>query len=424
MNTVFRLLKRVITAFLIVIIIIMVVSAVVVLINKTVPWQMLLPKKAPLEPPSTYNIEKKQEVCDEKEVLKAAKVCTLLIGDVEKHGTGFVGPDDNYLITNYHVVDHHTDGYANVFYDGAFHSSRIAGFSVEDDIAVIALEDNLPGCPWTDNGALELAESVFAVGWPNSPYGESTITKGVFSRYVYLNEDAIPMIQTDTPINPGNSGGPLINKCGVVGVNTSKVNWIDETAPSEGIGYAISSNYAQKVVGKLIQEDSGEPKIPTEKISPDTSLYENAGNEYQKEYLNPNSFVAYNYEQVLFWEDRKMYNQAILNSWKKARDSDYVEQDKLENLIDKVGRGLEISEFLWDGYTNSKITYVQVLEIKQEYLFLSKEISVLSNELNIEGSINSYKNCLEAWENLEEEYDDDFSEQKEDCGNILELDSE
>ena len=113
-----------------------------------------------------------------------------------------------------------------------------------------------------------------------------------------------------------------------------------------------------------------------------------------------------------------------LNSWKKARDSDYVEQDKLENLIDKVGRGLEISEFLWDGYTNSKITYVQVLEIKQEYLFLSKEISVLSNELNIEGSINSYKNCLEAWENLEEEYDDDFSEQKEDCGNILELDSE
>ena len=302
MNTVFRLLKRVITAFLIVIIIIMVVSAVVVLINKTVPWQMLLPKKAPLEPPSTYNIEKKQEVCDEKEVLKAAKACTLLIGDVEKHGTGFVGPDDNYLITNYHVVDHHTDGYANVFYDGAFHSSRIAGFSVEDDIAVIALEDNLPGCPWTDSGALELAESVFAVGWPNSPYGESTITKGVFSRYVYLNEDAIPMIQTDTPINPGNSGGPLINKCGVVGVNTSKVNWIDETAPSEGIGYAISSNYAQKVVGKLIQEDSGEPKIPTEKISPDTSLYENAGNEYQKEYLNPNSFVAYNYEQVLFWD--------------------------------------------------------------------------------------------------------------------------
>ena len=424
MNTAFRLLKRVIAAFLIVTIIIIVVSAVVLLISKTDPRQLLFPQESLPETLPAYNIEENQELCDEKEVLKAAKTCTLLVGDVEKHGTGFVHPDGNYLITNYHVVDHYIDGYANVFYSAGFHSSRIAGFSVEDDLAIIALDEVLPGCSWTDSGALELAESVFAVGWPNSPYGESTITKGIFSRYVYLNEDEIPMIQMDTPINPGNSGGPLINKCGVVGVNTSKVNWIDESAPSEGIGYAISSNYAQKIVGRLIQEDKGTPEIPTEKISPETSLYENADSKYQKEYLNPNSFVAYNYEQVLFWEDRKMYNQAILNSWKKAEDSDYVDHDKLDSFIKKIERSLEISKILWDGYTNSKVTYVQVLELKQEYLFLSKETSVLSNELNIEGSINSYKNCLEAWENLEEEYDNDFSEQKEECENILELSSE
>jgi len=412
MKTVFRLLKRVVAAFLILAIVIIVVGVIVALVDK---------KDTSSHQAPTYNTVEEPDTCDEKETLKSAKTCTLLIGDVEKHGTGFVHIDGKYLITNYHVIDHYEDGYANVFYDGGFHSSRIAGLSFDDDVAVIDLGKNLPGCAWADSQTLELAESVFAVGWPNSPYGESTITKGVFSRNVYLNEDGVPMIQTDTPINPGNSGGPLISKCGVVGVNTSKVNWIDEAAPSEGIGYAISSNYAKEVVGKLIQEDDGAPKIPTEKISLSTSLYENAGSAYQKEYLNPHSFVAYNYDQVLFWEDRKIYNRAVLNSWNKAKDSEYIEQDKLESLISKVKRSLELSEILWDGYTNSKITYAQILELKQEYLFLSKETSIITNELNIEGSINAYKNCLETWESLEEEYDEDFSEQKEDCENILEL---
>ena len=59
-------------------------------------------------------------------------------------------------------------------------------------------------------------------------------------------------IQTDAAINPGNSGGPLINLKGeVIGINTAIFS---ETGGSQGIGLAISSELARKVVEQLIYE--------------------------------------------------------------------------------------------------------------------------------------------------------------------------
>lgn len=421
MRPILRLLKSVITAFLILTIFIILVGGAMFLLRDRLGLPSMINKPAPPSETNTQ-VQVVDAVCDEKTTLKDAKTCSLLIGDVENHGTGFVHPSGDYLITNYHVIESYETGYANVFYEGRFHSSRIAGLSLEDDIAVIRLDDKLPGCGWSDSSSLELAENVYAIGWPNSPYGESTITKGIFSRYAYLDDESMPMIQTDTPINPGNSGGPLINRCGVIGINTSKINWIDESAPSEGIGYAIASNYASEIVEQLIQNDDGQPKIPTEKIASSTPVPESSNNdEIQTNYLSPNSLVAYDYEQVLFWENRMLNDEAVLKSWEKAKGSDFVDQDRLDDLIEKVERSLEIAEILWDGYTNSKITYAQVLQLKQEYLFLSKESTFLTNELNLEGSINAYKNCVEAWEKLEEEYEDDFSEQKEGCEEIIEF---
>lgn len=372
------------------------------------------------------NQQEELKACIEKETLKTAKDCTFLIGDVEKHGTGFVIAPGNYLITNYHVIDHFSDGYANIYYNSQFHPSRIAGFSVEDDIAIIALDEPLPFCDWSDSQNLDLAETLYAVGWPNSPYGESTITKGVFSRYTDLGNENIKFVQTDSPINPGNSGGPLINKCGVVGINTSKISWIDESAPSEGIGYAITSNYAKDVSERLIDLDDGSFKIPTQRISeasptPSPEISEPSSQSSPSDYLNPNSLVAYNYEQVIFWEDRKIRDEAVLKSWEKADGSEFVDEDKLDKLLDTLERSLEVAETLWDGYTNSKITYVEMLELKQEYLILSKEVIYLTNDLQLQGSVNAFKYCVETWENLEEEYEKDFSEQIDECEQYLEV---
>ena len=56
-------------------------------------------------------------------------------------------------------------------------------------------------------------------------------------------------IQTDAAINQGNSGGPLFNADGqVVGINTAIVS---PTGGSVGIGFAVPSDMAQKVVADL-----------------------------------------------------------------------------------------------------------------------------------------------------------------------------
>ena len=58
-------------------------------------------------------------------------------------------------------------------------------------------------------------------------------------------------IQTDASINRGNSGGPLFNVAGeVVGINTAIYS---QSGGSVGIGFAISSNLAERVIGQLIE---------------------------------------------------------------------------------------------------------------------------------------------------------------------------
>jgi serine protease Do len=63
--------------------------------------------------------------------------------------------------------------------------------------------------------------------------------------------DYSDLIQTDAAINPGNSGGPLVNLKGeVVGIN---VAIFSTSGGYQGIGFAVPSNMAKRIVSRLIE---------------------------------------------------------------------------------------------------------------------------------------------------------------------------
>jgi serine protease Do len=92
------------------------------------------------------------------------------------------------------------------------------------------------------------------VGSPLSESLAHTVTQGIVSAKGRANIQLIDLedfIQTDAAINPGNSGGPLLNLDGeVVGINTAIAS---RSGGFQGIGFAIPSNIAQRVMQSIIE---------------------------------------------------------------------------------------------------------------------------------------------------------------------------
>lgn len=207
---------------------------------------------------TTSNIASNAEVCDEQATISKAKSSTFLIvqlnnkGQLVSHGSGFAinHPSSNrLLLTNYHVVEGAKKlevwfGFEN---RGYVNASIFAQYP-EKDIALVSIDYAPPNrLNLEKSSALRSADALYALGWPNEASGEATITKGIFSRRI--REDGFDIIQTDASINPGNSGGPLINACGVVGMNTAKLVWSDNSTPAEGTSFALSSDFIKNTLG-------------------------------------------------------------------------------------------------------------------------------------------------------------------------------
>jgi serine protease Do len=175
-------------------------------------------------------------------------------------GSGVVVTPDGYILTNNHVVAGE-GGRINIrnlpeititLDDKRELHAKIVGVDAATDLALLKVDARgLATIPWGDSSKLKVAEWVLAIGTPYQL--DQTVTLGIVSalgRRVGISayED---FIQTDAAINPGNSGGALINQRGeLIGINTAIYS---QSGGYQGIGFAVPSNLARRVMNELIQ---------------------------------------------------------------------------------------------------------------------------------------------------------------------------
>ena len=166
-------------------------------------------------------------------------------------GSGFIIDEKGIVITNNHVIQGADDIVVRVNGEEEY-KAKIVGADPLSDVAVLQIESDEKFIPvqFGDSDKARIGDWVIAIG---NPFGlGGTVTSGIISarnRSIGLAryED---FIQTDASINQGNSGGPLFDLNGnVIGINTAILG----QSGSIGIGFAIPSNSAQKVIKQLIK---------------------------------------------------------------------------------------------------------------------------------------------------------------------------
>ncbi len=166
-------------------------------------------------------------------------------------GSGLIIDKEEIVITNNHVIQGAEDILVRVNGDKQYRA-KVLGADPGMDIAVLKMETDEKFIPveFGDSDKARIGDWVIAIG---NPFGfGGTVTSGIISarnRSIGLSryED---FIQTDASINQGNSGGPLFNMDGdVIGINTAILG----PSGSIGIGFAIPSNNAQRVINQLIE---------------------------------------------------------------------------------------------------------------------------------------------------------------------------
>jgi Do/DeqQ family serine protease len=170
-------------------------------------------------------------------------------------GSGVLISADGYIVTNSHVIGSEKADVTVAFSDKHEAPARIIGIDKATDLALVKVAKAAqPPLKWGDSSQLKVAEWVLAIG---SPYQLShSVSLGIISALGRKNlgfSEYEDFIQTDAAINQGNSGGALVNGRGeLIGINTGIFS-TNENGGSVGIGFAIPSNLARRIIGELIE---------------------------------------------------------------------------------------------------------------------------------------------------------------------------
>jgi Do/DeqQ family serine protease len=166
-------------------------------------------------------------------------------------GSGVIVSSDGLVVTNNHVIEHARQ-IAVTTSDRKRHKVTLVGSDPVTDIAVLRIDGRaLPALAWGDSSSATVGEYVLAIGNPFQL--NQTVTMGIISATGRSNVGIVDyedFIQTDAAINPGNSGGALVNtRAELIGINTAIYS---ETGGYQGVGFAVPSNLARRVVDQLV----------------------------------------------------------------------------------------------------------------------------------------------------------------------------
>ena len=174
-------------------------------------------------------------------------------------GSGFIISKDGIIVTNNHVIEG-ADEITVILSNQKEFTAELLGRDPKADLAVLKIDPGttiLTAVEWGDSESMRVGDWSIAIGNPLNLGG--TVTAGIISaisRDLRGSGPYVKFLQTDASINRGNSGGPLFNIEGkVIGINTAIIS---QTGGSIGLGFAIPSNSAKKIVQQL--KDFGRTK--------------------------------------------------------------------------------------------------------------------------------------------------------------------
>ena len=166
-------------------------------------------------------------------------------------GSGFIIEESGIIVTNNHVIEG-ADEITVILYNQKEFKAELLGRDPKADLAVLKIEPSdtsLKAVEWGDSEQIRVGDWSIAIGNPLGLGG--TVTAGIISA---ISRDIgsgpyVKFLQTDASINRGNSGGPLFNVDGkVIGINSAIIS---QTGGSIGLGFAIPSNSAKKIIQQL-----------------------------------------------------------------------------------------------------------------------------------------------------------------------------
>jgi S1-C subfamily serine protease len=188
-------------------------------------------------------------------------------------GTGIIISSTGLVLTNNHVIKDSTSIEAENSASGATYRAKVLGYDVEEDVALLQLEDasGLKAATLGDSSSLRAGDPVVALGNAGGDGGSPTVVSGwvtaLDQQITASDEDGtnaetlVDLVQIDADIRPGDSGGPLANADGeVVGMNAAASSGNGGTgfgAPANE-GYAIPIENALAVAERIASGEGGD----------------------------------------------------------------------------------------------------------------------------------------------------------------------